>query len=77
METENKGPWADMADDGIVPRPDDEDTADVTGETTGDATPATETGIDLSAGDNADATRDGGAPETDDLKDAPQRSSNL
>jgi hypothetical protein len=71
---ENKGPWAEVAEEGIVPRPDDEDTADVTGETTGDDTPATEDGIDLSAGDNADATTDGGAPETNDLKDAGQRS---
>jgi hypothetical protein len=77
METENKGPWTDVADEGIVPRPDDEDTAHVTGETTGDDTPATEEGIDLSAGDNADATADGGAPRTDDLRDAGQRSSNL
>ena len=73
---ENKGPWAQVADEGIVPQQ-EEDTADVTGETTGDDTPTTEEGIDLNAGDNADATTDGGAPRTDDLRDAGQRSSNL
>ena len=47
----------------------------VLGETTGSDEPATETGVDLQAGENADATTDAGAPgSTDagepDLKDA-------
>ena len=47
----------------------------VLGETTGSDEPATETGVDLQGGENADATTDGGAPgSTDagepDLKDA-------
>ena len=79
---EDKGQWAETADEGVVPdalgedRLDDEDpqlrTA-VTGETTGDDTPATSSGIDLSAGDAADATTDGGPKppegEEPDLKD--------
>ena len=65
---ENKGEWAEVAEEGIAPRNDDE--AKLTGETTGDDTPATSTGIDPTAGDRADATTDGGPPESDDLKDA-------
>jgi hypothetical protein len=46
----------------------------VLGRTTGSDEPATDEGIDLSAGDNADATTDGGAdvPEDaePDLRDA-------
>jgi hypothetical protein len=79
---ENKGQWAETADEGVVPDALGEDRLDdkepqlggaVTGETTGDDTPATADGIDLSAGDDADATTDGGpkAPEGEepDLKD--------
>ena len=69
---EDKGQWAEVAEEGIVPPSDDDGT---TGRTTGDE-PATDEGIDLSAGDNADATTDGGRsdPEGDepDLKDATQ-----
>jgi hypothetical protein len=71
---EHKGEWAEVADEGIAPvEPDD---AAVTGETTGSDEPATSEGIDLDAGDAADATSDGGppAPPPDaepDLKDAP------
>jgi hypothetical protein len=47
----------------------------VLGETTGSETPATEDGVDLSAGDQADATADGGPDVPDDvepsLRDAP------
>ena len=70
------------ADEGVVPDALGEDRRDeqepqlgsaVTGETTGDDTPATTEGIDLNAGDNADAVTDGGpkAPEDaePDLKD--------
>jgi hypothetical protein len=72
---EDKGEWAETADEGIVPDAlgDDEDAA-VLGRTTGSDEPATEEGVDLSAGDEADATADGGVelPEgaEPDLKDA-------
>jgi hypothetical protein len=71
---EHKGEWAEVADEGIAPVEDDD--AKVTGETTGSDEPATSEGIDLSAGDDADATTDGGPPEPPsdaepDLKDAP------
>ena len=73
MTNEEKGEWAEVADEGIVPVEDDD--AAVTGRTVGGDEPATEEGIDLDAGDNADATRDGGQnrPEGDeepDLRDA-------
>jgi hypothetical protein len=87
-EIKEKGPWAAKADEGIVPTQDpvtadapESDPGDeqelggaVTGRTTGSDEPATEEGVDLSAGDHADATEDGG-PETPagvepDLKDA-------
>ena len=77
---ENKGEWAELAEEGVVPdalgedRLTDEEPqlrSAVTGTTTGDDTPATSTGVDLTAGDHADATRDGGPnPASDDLKDA-------
>jgi hypothetical protein len=86
MASEDKGKWAETADEGIVPAdlggadapdellPDDPELgSDVTGETTGDDTPATAEGIDLEAGDKADAVTDGGpdVPEhaEPDLKD--------
>ena len=73
MTNEDKGEWAEVADEGIVPVEDDD--AKVTGRTVGGDEPATEEGVDLSAGDNADAVRDGGQnpPEGDeepDLRDA-------
>ena len=58
MTKEDKGEWAEVADEGIVPVEDDD--AKVAGRTVGGDEPATEEGIDLAAGDNADATRDGG-----------------
>ena len=77
-----KGEWAGRADEGVVP-PDlggseqDDDPelgSDVLGKTTGSDEPATEEGVDLSAGDSADATSDGGVELPDDaepdLKDA-------
>ena len=68
---EDKGEWAELAEEGVVPTTKDD--ADVTGETTGDDTPATSEGIDLNAGDSADATTDGGGDKfTGDLKDATQ-----
>ena len=74
-DREDKGEWAETAEEGVVPDElgADED-GDVLGRTTGSDEPATEEGIDLSAGDDADATSDGhvelpgdGEP---DLKDA-------
>ena len=86
-ETLEKGEWAGRADEGVAP-PDlggsdapremlDEDPelgSEVLGETTGSDEPATEAGLDLSAGDSADATSGGGVELPDDaepdLKDA-------
>jgi hypothetical protein len=76
QELQEKGQWAEGARDGIVPRDDEADQLDdaALGRTTGSDEPATEEGIDLSAGDDADATSDGGVelPEgaEPDLKDA-------
>jgi hypothetical protein len=87
-EAREKGEWAETAADGIVPadlggsdapremlEEDPELGSSVLGRTTGSDEPATETGVDLSGGDNADATTDGGpakVPEDvePDLKDA-------
>lgn len=87
QEAIEKGPWAARAADGVVPEqlggsdapaemlPDDPELGSaVLGAPASSEEPATETGVDLHAGENADATRDGGpeAPggaETD-LKDA-------
>jgi hypothetical protein len=76
QELQEKGEWAEGARDGIVPRDEEADHADdpALGRTTGSGEPATREGVDLSAGDNADATSDGGVelPEEGepDLKDA-------
>lgn len=86
-ETREKGPWSEVASEGLVPAelggsdaPDELLAADpelgssVLGETTGSDEPATEAGVDLSGGDDADATSDAGpeVPEgmEPDLKDA-------
>ena len=86
-EIREKGPWAETAAEGIVPAElggsdapremlaeDPQLGSPVLGETTGSDEPATESGIDPSAGDEADATADGGPelPEEaePDLKDA-------
>jgi hypothetical protein len=86
-EASEKGSWAAKAAEGIVPAElggsdapsemqaeDPELGSDVLGATTGSDEPATETGVDLSAGDNADATSDGGPKRANDgepdLKDA-------
>jgi hypothetical protein len=73
-ESREKGEWAAKADEGIVPAEGAEQgESEVLGRTTGSDEPATEEGIDESAGDEADAVTDGGpkAPEDDepDLKD--------
>jgi hypothetical protein len=86
-EAREKGSWAGTAAEGIVPAElggsdapremlaeDPELGSAVLGRTTGSDEPATEDGIDLGGGDNADATSDGGPdlPEgvEPDLKDA-------
>ena len=87
-EAREKGQWAGTADEGVVPAElggsdapremlaeDPELGSSVLGVTTGSDEPATETGIDLSGGDDADATSDGGPdlppPGVEpDLKDA-------
>jgi hypothetical protein len=86
-EAAEKGPWAAKAAEGVVPAelggsdaPSDLQAEDpqlgssVLGATTGSDEPATESGVDLSAGDNADATADGGpdpsGADEPDLKDA-------
>jgi hypothetical protein len=86
-EVREKGPWAETAAEGIVPAElggsdappeqlaeDPQLGSSALGETTGSDEPATERGIDPSAGDEADATSDAGpAPpegEEPDLKDA-------
>ena|SRR5690242_17360475 len=79
-EARAKGGWVEHAAEGVVPAelggsdaPSEPDAA--LGRTTGDDTPATAEGIDLSAGDQADATTDGNADPTPegvepDLRDA-------
>jgi hypothetical protein len=80
-EAREKGNWVETSQDGIVPAelggsdaPNVDDDAAVLGRTVGGDEPATEEGIDLAAGDNADATRDGGqnrpADAEPDLRDA-------
>ena len=81
MDDKDKGEWAQIADEGVVPdalgepgAPDPELGSAVTGRTTGSDEPATDEGIDREAGDRADATTDGGSeppPGAEpDLKDA-------
>jgi hypothetical protein len=74
---DDKGEWAETADEGIVPPKlggDGDDDAPEVGRITGSDEPATAEGIDLGAGDHADAVTDGGPkPPEDaepDLKDA-------
>lgn len=72
-EAAEKGSWAATADEGLVPAElggsdapremlDDDPQlgSSVLGKTTGSDEPATEDGIDLTAGEHADATTDGG-----------------
>jgi len=87
VEMREKGQWAETAAEGIVPgelggsdaprellADDPELASSALGETTGSDAPATETGVDPGAGDEADATTDGGPSVPDgeepDLKDA-------
>jgi hypothetical protein len=86
QEASEKGEWAAKAAEGVVPAElggsdaprqmlddDPELGSSVLGETTGSDEPATETGIDHHAGDEADATTDGGPDRPEgvepDLKD--------
>ena len=72
MDDEKKGPWAEVADEGIVPVEHD-DAASMVGREAASDEPATEDGIDPGGGDAADAIVDGGpdVPEgaEPDLKD--------
>jgi hypothetical protein len=87
-EAREKGEWAATAQDGLVPADlggsdappemldDDPDLgSSVLGQTTGSDEPATDTGVDTSGGEHADAVTDGGAAappdgQEPDLKDA-------
>ena len=86
-EIREKGPWSETAEEGIVPAEeggsdapremlaeDPELGSEVLGRTTGSDEPATESGVDLSAGANADAVTDAGPELAEgvepDLKDA-------
>ena len=86
-EAREKGEWAETADEGIVPAEEGGSDApremladdpqlgsSVLGDTTGSEEPATDEGVDLSGGENADATTDAGPePPADaepDQKDA-------
>jgi hypothetical protein len=84
-EAREKGEWAAQADEGLVPAElggsdapremldeDPELGSPVLGETTGSEEPATEDGVDLAAGDNADATAQGG-PQTPEGVEPDQR----
>lgn len=76
-----KGEWAGTSDEGIVPpdlggsdapremlADDPELGSSVLGRTTGSTEPATESGVDLSAGDSADAITDGGPEVPEDVE---------
>ena len=74
MTGDEKGEWAEVADEGIVPDElSGEDESGPVGRTAETDEPATDAGIDPRGGDEADATRDGGpeVPEgvEPDLKD--------
>jgi len=76
-EKDDKGPWAETAEEGIAPPEEGGDDPELSSEVVGREAPgdepATSDGIDPHAGDNADAVRDGGpdVPEgaEPDLKD--------
>jgi hypothetical protein len=93
-EAREKGEWAGTSGEGIVPaqeggsdapremlEEDPELESSILGQTTGSPEPATESGIDPSGGDQADAVTDGGPdlpegaePDTKDIGHAPRRS---
>jgi hypothetical protein len=80
-EAREKGEWGGTAGEGVVPAElggsdapremlDDDPELDsaVLGRTTGSDEPATEEGVDLSAGDNSDAASDGGPEVPEDAE---------
>jgi hypothetical protein len=80
-EAREKGPWAAQAQEGVVPAelggsdapremlPEDRELgSSVLGRTAPSDEPATDEGIDLSAGDHADAVTDGGPDVPDDAE---------
>ncbi len=80
-EAREKGEWGGTAGEGVVPAElggsdapremldeDPELSSSVLGRTTGSDEPATDEGVDLSAGDNADAATDGGPDLPDDAE---------
>jgi len=69
MNREEKGEWAETADEGIVPDElsSDDDAAFVGREAVSDE-PATEDGVDPHGGDRADATTQGGQNRPDDAE---------
>ena len=80
-EAREKGEWGARAADGVVPAElggsdapremldeDPQLESAVLGRTTGSDEPATEEGVDLSAGDNADAATDGGPEPPEDAE---------
>jgi hypothetical protein len=82
-EIREKGEWSRAAAEGLVPpelggsdaprellADDPELGSSVLGETTGSDEPATEEGVDLSGGDHADATSDGGPEVPEDAEPA-------
>jgi hypothetical protein len=82
-EIRKKGEWSRSAAEGLVPPElggsdaprellgdDPELGSSVLGETTGSDEPATEEGVDLSGGDHADATNDGGPEVPEDAEPA-------
>ena len=82
-EVREKGEWAGVAAEGLVPAElggsdapresladDPELGSAVLGRTTGSEEPATEDGVDLDGGENADATADGGPDVRDGVEPA-------
>jgi hypothetical protein len=80
-EAREKGEWGGTAGEGVVPAElggsdapremldeDPELDSSVLGRTTGSDEPATEEGVDLSAGDNSDAASDGGPEVPEDAE---------
>ena len=69
MTREDKGEWAETAEEGIVPDElsGDDESGPVGRRAASDA-PATEEGVDLGAGDSADAVTDGGPEPPEDAE---------
>jgi hypothetical protein len=72
-EARDKGAWVGSAKDGVVPAElggsdAPRERSPEEGRTTGSEEPATETGIDLTAGDGADAVTHGGPEPPEDVE---------